>query len=628
MTDVPLRIRIRAEGSGDIKRELAQTTRAVAKAEEDAVKAAQKAEAAKRRERQRTDRAHERQIEDQARGEQDAIRDTLSEFERAERRKRDAMARTYRDSRGRLRDGNGRFVGGGGSSGRVPRSNGMPGGGGSGSSGTLNTMLASVGGLSGVVAAVASAVNVFNSRVQTSTQILGLQSNEEILSAYQNLDLELTNALLDANATPEQAERVRSQVLEQVSSRGIAPEEVIALLGQAQGQFDALIDFADNLDTFGRVAVATGSNIADVGISMGVAQRQLNLSADDFGSALGVMAAQAAAGSIELKNLSGEFAPVMGTFANATGREGEAALREFGAMAQTIGTLDLESASEGSTVMERTLDAMLNPERQARFQEIGLQLTGDDGRLRNIGDIMQDLAANETFNTPMGFADAVGADVNAQRGFRALRDTARRDPEFFRRLAEVDSEDGMGRLREREAAISQREAFKARQLRGTTAANVIRQGEGLLSDHRSRASDLANFRSENVGLAEWIPEGALPLVAEEWQTQQRNMNGPEGSGVQFGSLSRGLLGIFGGSLGLALGGGIPGLPVGTPAAMPGAVKGVNAESERLTQATESTASALARLDVSVQANTRAQRAAAAAASAGADTGGAPPAGVE
>lgn len=626
MTDVPLRIRIRAEGSGDIKRELAQTTRAVAKAEEDAVKAAQKAEAAKRRERQRTDRAHERQIEDQARDEQDAIRDTLSEFERAERRKRQALARTQRDARTSSSRG-----GSAGGSGGVPRGNGMPGGGGGGSSsGTLEHMLSSVGGIAGVVAAVASAVNVFNSRVNRSAGIVGIQGEEEVLQAFASIDTELGIIAGDAGLTRQERDALTARVFEAAAANATTPEEIVAGLGLAQGNFDQLNAFLAQMDPILRHSVATGTSFgADINV-LGISQRQLGLSQDDFDEALAIQSAQASRGSIEGRDVAQDFGAALSVFGTNTGRRGLDAFREANALFQTMGSqLTGLSSSEISTISERFLAGATDSDRVARLQEYGVNLVDQEtGKIRDIGDIGRELAASEALNNPALFADAIGGDVNQQRGFMALRNSFLNDPEFFSSIRNVDAQEGQASLDRRYADAESRSSFQARKLALEGVSRIAGIGDERLGEHVERVRDFAEFTSANPRLAEWLPDDAIPLVAEEWQTQQRNMNGPEGSGVQFGSLSRGLLGIFGGSLGLALGGGIPGLPVGTPAAMPGAVKGVNAESERLTQATESTASALARLDVSVQANTRAQRAAAAAASASADTGGAPPAGVE
>lgn len=575
-TDAELRIQLMVAGGPQVRRELARVSADAERSGQRDTRSTrrgatevQRAEQTKRTARGRTATEH-RTNTDKAEGhERKAIRDVLRDFERAERSKRAEMART----RGASRDGGGgsRSSGGGG------RGRGVGGVGGSsvgtGDGGGLSEILGPFGGLSGIVAAVSAAVSVYNARVQRSTQILGLQNNDEILTRYQELDLRLTNALMDAGATPEQAARVRDQALTQTRERGIDPAEVIALLETAQGQFDKLIVFADNLETFGLAAVATGSDIGAVGTTMGVAQRQFGLTADQFAGSLGVMSQQAEEGSIGMRDFAGAFAPVMGTFAGA-GRQGESAMREFGAFAQVMGTLDVKSADEAATIMDRTLSAAVNPERQARFREIGIELANEDGTLRDTGAIMRDMARSQAFNTPQGFAAAVGEDVNAQRGFRALRDTQRRDPEMFERLRSADANAGLERLRQREAELSTRESQQARVLNGRRVATLVAQAEPLVGEHVERARDMSDFTAANPRMEEAIPDVALPIVARIYQTQQRNQQSNASAGfVGLGPQRAAFKDIA------KTGGGVSGVGPAAPVA-------AAAGSERAAQATE------------------------------------------
>lgn len=615
-TEAELRIQLMVAGGPQVRRELARVSADAERSGQRDTRSTrrgatevQRAEQTKRTARGRTATEH-RTNTDKAEGhERKAIRDVLRDFERAERSKRAEMART----RGASRDGGGgsRSSGGGGRGG----SRGGVGGGsvGTGDAGGLSEILGPFGGLSGIVAAVSAAVSVYNARVQRSTQILGLQSNDEILSRYQELDLRLTNTLLDAQMnsgmSQEQADGIRARVWEQVDKRGIDPEELISMLGTAQGRFDMLGQFADSMDLIGQVSIATTASVDDLGAVLGGATQQLDLTSGQYGDALGVLAQQAAVGSIEFQNLSKEFAPVMGAFGAVRDSQGLEAMREFGMMAQVMGTLGV-SPAESATVMERTLAGLSDSERQGRFQEVGISLTDPTtGMARPVDDIARDMANNRALDNPQTFAEVVGGDVNQQRGFRALRDTQIRDPEFISGLMAADGAAGQAQFAARETMVEGRASHQARVLNGQRVAALVTQAEPLVGEHVERARDMSDFTAANPRMEEAIPDVALPIIARIYQTQQRNQQSNASAGfVGLGPQRAAFKDIA------KTGGGVSGVGPVAPvaaAAMP------NPGSERVARATEESASVMREQIAALRENTAATR----AATTGPDTGG-------
>lgn len=534
MSDAEIVVRVGAKLDPGVRRAMAGVTKEALKAERQIQRDTERAEAARAKAAIRAESAMTKASERTAKGRQRLISGMLRDFTRAEEAKRRELEKTLReaealDRRRALgaqriqaaidRQSRPMSAASGGRSGAGRR--GATAGAGapadSGGMGGLSAMLGPVGGLAGIVAAVATAVNVYSSRVQNSSRIIGMQDTEETLSKFQELDMALNNTLMDAQfnsgMSEDTANSIRQSVWDQVGQRGIDPEEIIEMLGTAQGRFDMLAQFSGSLDEIGQASIATGASVGDLGAVLGGASQQMALSSEDFGDALGVLAQQAAIGSVEFTNLAREFGPVLGAFAAARGGQGLDAVREFGALAQVMGTLGVPAA-EVATVMERLLAGLTDADRQTRFQELGINLTDPEtGQARPIEDIARDLAANRALDNPQVFAEVVGGDVNQQRGFRALRDQQLRDPEFLSRMMAADGAAGQEQFAARERMVEGLSSYQARLVRGRNIRDISLQGESLVGEHVERARATARFEGENPRTAEWLPDSVIPAVA-------------------------------------------------------------------------------------------------------------------
>lgn len=531
MSDSEVLVRVGAKLDPSVRRALAGVTKEAVKSEAQIRRESERTEKARVRSAERAEAGIQKASERAASGRRRLISGMLRDFTRAEEAKRREHEKTIREAEAlerRRAQGAARIqaaidrqsrplssASGGRGAGAGRRGASFASG--SSDGGGLSAMLGPVGGLAGIVAAVAGAVSIYSSRVQNSSRIIGMQDTEETLSKFQELEMELNNTLMDAQfnsgMSEETAGRIRESVWAQVEQRGTDPEEIISMLGTAQGRFDMLSQFADSMDEIGQVSLATRASMGSLGAVLGGASQQMNLSADQYGEAMGILAQQASTGSVEFSNLANEFGPVLGAFAAVRGGEGLDAITEFGALAQVMGTLGV-GAAETATVMERFLAGLTEGDRVERFRELGIELTDPaTGLARPVEDIARDMAANRALDNPRIFDEVVGGDVNQKRGFRALRERQIREPEFLSRMMAADGAAGQEQFAARERMVEGLSSHQARLVRGRNIAAISRQGESLVAEHTERARATARFEGENPRAAEWIPDSVLPAVA-------------------------------------------------------------------------------------------------------------------
>lgn len=328
--------------------------------------------------------------------------------EKAERRKRRAYNDTAReedknDRRAEKRDRNRR---------RRRRRGGRGGG-----------MLAGAGAVAGAA--------IIGARMagQQSQGIVGVRSQQDVVSSMVNTRANLVRNVFqglrgagDAGASMASGDGVQSLTNNLVGraaqigvDRGVSTEEIMNAMAASQTEFSQLAtafaggkDGIDRLmasfDTMAMVSQATGTSMESTSRATFALMRSLGLGADEVDAALGIIAQQALDGSISLDDFANQFPEILSTFRGSRGTSGTEALSEFSGLVQALqsgATTSPEKVRTGAEAFMRELSTKRVQRALRRRSNGGINVLGEDGNLRNLGDIVSELTAAGLSSTQM-----------------------------------------------------------------------------------------------------------------------------------------------------------------------------------------------------------------------------------
>lgn len=203
-----------------------------------------------------------------------------------------------------------------------------------------------------------------------------------------DFDEQLSQLTVNSQGAIGTMDELRNKVLDVSDSTSVNKEQVLA--GAA-----AFVEFtgdgkaaADSLETFAKVARASGASITDVALTAGAMQKNLNIDPANFEKAFSVLIRGGKLGAVELKDLSRELstiAPLAGEFKGGQGVEG---LAKLGSALQLIrqGT---GSASEASTALKSFITAV--QKKSGKLEGFGVRVFDDNKELNALGDIAKQI---------------------------------------------------------------------------------------------------------------------------------------------------------------------------------------------------------------------------------------------
>lgn len=556
-----LNIRIKAKLDTGVKRAIAGITADVKKSEKDRAKAAAKAEADKVKAAADAEKARQalnvRSVSNFRKAEMakkvEAVtrsREILEDFKKAEKKKRDELAKTLRETqlserrREQLIKRTEREIARERGRARADAREMLSGGAGEAARGRRRRIAGAVGGA--LVGAAAGALSVS----QRAQGALGIRSQEEIIAESINSRQDFIRTSVQGGMSQQQQDDALRQAVEVSRSSGIGTGEILAGINTSQELFANLDRLLPNLGFLADVTRATGGEFQTVVAASGELERQFGLQGDELQEAIAILARGAEEGSLSLRDFAESQAEGFSGFTQARGISGVQGVRELSAVAQALRAGGL-GANQVRTRQQALISSLSDSNVQQRLRRAGVNVLNDDGAVRNIGDIV-----NEVRNARR----LQGRDGNLSS--TKLR-TAFGNQEAMQALAVLASQESAAAAGQEGAlSLSDRQNVSADAGRATIAATL----ERLNADASGRAVSMRANREASVfadseRLINAFADVAGPLteLQDEFPvlTQAVQALTTVMGGAGAGGLGGGLLaGLTGGGAGAAGAGGV------------------------------------------------------------------------
>lgn len=568
--DSEIKVRVRADGAS-VKKALAGITRDITAAEKDRAKQAQKAErdvtaASKKSAAERT-KAHQRHVSSFKRAEQskraDAIarsREILEDFRRAERRKREELKKTLRETqmserqRAALISRTERQIA------RDRRA--AAGAAGDARSGGARAAARSrrrqaMGVMGGALAGGAmGALNV----AQRAQGALGIRSQEELVAAAIEQRQNFIRTARQGGMDTREQDRVLGEVTRVSRASGIGAGDILEGINISQELFANLDRLVPNLEFMAQVARATGGEFSTIVAAGGELERQFGLSGDELQEAIALISQGAEIGSLSLRDFAESQAQGFAGFRTARGIGGLQAVREFQAVAQGLRAGGL-NADEVRTRQAAFTSSLSDQQVQRRLRRAGVNVLGEDGNLRNFGEIINEISGNRNLRSSTQLRRAFGSQEAAQvvsilGGQERAAASGQEGALSIAQREAVDAAAGRQGIAETNARLNADASGRAVQLRANREASVLDNSESLIDAFAGVAEPLTNLQDE------------MPLLTQAVSALTTVLGGAGVGGAGGGILSSLMGGAAGGAGAAAAGGGAAG--VGTLAAAGGA----------------------------------------------------------
>lgn len=233
---------------------------------------------------------------------------------------------------------------------------------------------------------------------------------------------QLTRLGIQAGKTPRQLNEFRAAIDDISVRTGVARKE---LLGGAAA-FVSLVGESGfsvkTLETFARVAQASGADMQDLaGVALSL-QENLKIDPKDFEKAFSIILHAGKAGSVELKEMASLLTTIAPTFSKF-GDNAEFGTDALASMAAGLQFLRKEfgSASEATTGFSGLMVGLTKHAKEFEAAGVNIFDVGPDGvkRYRDLSAIIDDIAASRLAKDPTLLTKAFGRD-EARKAFDAL----------------------------------------------------------------------------------------------------------------------------------------------------------------------------------------------------------------
>jgi TP901 family phage tail tape measure protein len=223
-----------------------------------------------------------------------------------------------------------------------------------------------------------------------------------------------------SNGSAATTARLRTEIRAISRDTSIAASDVLAgaqayvgFTGDAAGASAAAKLFAD-------VSVATGTSVTDVAQAMSALKTSMGITAEQGEAAFSALIVQGKGGAVEIKDMAGELAALAPQFAQFKGGKSLGGLREMGAGFQTI-MKNAGTASEAATKFRALMSSLADPRTVKGLKDVGVNVFGKDGKMREASAIFADIAKNTKLADPQKLAKIFGRE-EARSAVLAIRE--------------------------------------------------------------------------------------------------------------------------------------------------------------------------------------------------------------
>lgn len=378
-----------------------------------------------------------------------------------------------------------------------------------GRGGIVRDIASGIGG--GVAGGARSAFGV----IQSLQSTFGIRSIQDVIGssvdARQSFIRQAIPAGLQGGEIQAAIERAAG-----ISQRtGVSPEEILRGIEQSQEGFSqlaeavnggqsAMDDFFQNIEFMAQVARVSGASMEDVVNAAGSFSTQFSLNAEQTREALAIIAAGAQQGSLSLADFADTFPQSIASFQQARGVSGLDALREFAAVGQGLRAARLDPRV-ARTRQEALFTTLVSRQRQLR--QVGINVTGEGGRIRSISDIVRQAATSRRAQDPRRLQAALGSQeatqalsILLQQEQRAMRG----DPSAVAladRVA-VDAESGASLFTDTLQALNQDASGDIINQRIQREAALVAESDNLIERFGELTRTLTRLETENPFLSE------------------------------------------------------------------------------------------------------------------------------
>lgn len=224
----------------------------------------------------------------------------------------------------------------------------------------------------------------------------------------------LTRYQIVANKSPESMNGLRNAIGKVSRDTGLARDSILAgaqsyldLTGDVEGTTKAV-------DTFGRVAQASDTAMADVSAAAAAMQDAMHVKPEQFEEAFSGLIAQGKAGAVTLRNMATEFPSVLSKMSRF-GNLGVRGVMQVGAMFQVV-RKGFGTAEEASTGLQAMLGGIIK--HADRFENAGVHVfdIGKDGTktLKPISAILNQIDGSVLAKDPQLLNKAFGRGEGEQ----------------------------------------------------------------------------------------------------------------------------------------------------------------------------------------------------------------------
>jgi TP901 family phage tail tape measure protein len=237
---------------------------------------------------------------------------------------------------------------------------------------------------------------------------------------FLDFDAQLTDLEIASDGAMGSIDGVRSAVLAVSDATGVAKEEVLATAAayvRLTGDGDTA---TKSLETFARVAKASGAQAEDVAGTAAAMSQAFGLGAEDFETAFSMMIKAGKAGAVELKDLAGELPRLGGMATQFKGGAGLGGIADLTAALQVVAVGTGGSAKQARTQLQALFTSIISKAKDFK----GVKIFDIDPKtgvksLRNFKDIVTDIGKSDLAKDPTKLTKAFGS-VEAYNAFIQL----------------------------------------------------------------------------------------------------------------------------------------------------------------------------------------------------------------
>ncbi len=201
-----------------------------------------------------------------------------------------------------------------------------------------------------------------------------------------DFEVRMSRLGIASEKTAAEMQKIRAQLLGISKATGQGPEEILGALERFQEKTGQLDVGVESMETWAKVATATGSQMEDVALTAAALQRNMGLGADQAERFFSILIRQGKEGAVELKDTSRLMASLSPLFSEF-GTKGVEGLAQMGAMLQIIEG-GFQGADEAATGFQSLMVAI--QKNAAKLERKGVQVFTDKTRtqMRDLREII------------------------------------------------------------------------------------------------------------------------------------------------------------------------------------------------------------------------------------------------